>query len=134
MNNKGFTLIELIVTIALLAIILTISFVSITAVINSNKEEQCNNLVNSIKSASEEYVSDNRYNSEFIKSVRNKSITIDGSVLVNNNYLNGTIINPFNNEEIVSNSIKITITLNNDYTVSSISIDEPAVLKECKNK
>ena len=133
MNNKGFTLIELIVTIALLAIILTISFVSITAVINSNKEEQCNNLVNSIKSASEEYVSDNRYNSEFIKSVRNKSITIDGSYLVNNNYLNGSIVNPFNNKEIDASSIKLTITLNNDYTVSSISIDEPAVLKECKN-
>ena len=133
MNNKGFTLIELIVTIALLAIILTISFVSITAVINSNKEEQCNNLVNSIKSASEEYVSDNRYNSEFIKSVRNKIITIYGSVLVNNNYLNGSIVNPFNNKEIDASSIKLTITLNNDYTVSSISIDEPAVLKECKN-
>ncbi len=133
MNNKGFTLIELIVTIALLAIILTISFVSITAVINSNKEEQCNNLVNSIKSASEEYVSDNRYNSKFIKSVKNKSITIDGSYLVNNNYLNGAIVNPFNNKEIDASSIKLTITLNNDYTVSSISIDEPAVLKECKN-
>ena len=133
MNNKGFTLIELIVTIALLAIILTISFVSITAVINSNKEEQCNNLVNSIKSASEEYVSDNRYNSKFIKSVKNKSITIDGSYLVNNNYLNGSIVNPFNNKEIDASSIKLTITLNNDYTVSSISIDEPAVLKECKN-
>lgn len=133
MNNKGFTLIELIVTIALLAIILTISFVSITAVINSNKEEQCNNLVNSIKSASEEYVSDNRYNSEFIKSVRNKIITIYGSVLVNNNYLNGSIVNPFNNKEIDASSIKLTITLSNDYTVSLISIDEPAVLKECKN-
>ena len=134
MNNKGFTLIELIVTIALLAIILTISFVSITAVINSNKEEQCNNLVNSIKSASEEYVSDNRYNSEFNNKVdENKKVIINGNNLVDSNYLNGAIVNPFNNEKIDSNGIKITITLNNDYTVSSISIDEPAVLKECKN-
>ena len=90
-------------------------------------------MFNSIKSASEEYVSDNRYNSKFIKSVKNKSITIDGSYLVNNNYLNGSIVNPFNNKEIDASSIKLPITLNNDYTVSSISIDEPAVLKECKN-
>ena len=51
MNNKGFTLVELIATIALLAIISIISFVSINAVIDSSKINECNALVNSIKSA-----------------------------------------------------------------------------------
>ncbi len=38
MNNKGFTMIELLVTIALLAIVSTISVISITAFVNKSKE------------------------------------------------------------------------------------------------
>ena len=52
MNRKGFTLIELVATIALLANIAIISFVSINGVIDKSKIDNCKSLVSNIKSAS----------------------------------------------------------------------------------
>ena len=124
MNKKGFTLIELLVTISLIAILSLISFVSINAVIKQNKINNCNTLVNSIKSATSEYVSDNRY----------KSLDIDNfkaSKLVNGNYLSSPIINPFTKEEINPDTIIIGIELNSDYTLKTATISAPNVLINC---
>ena len=115
MNNKGFTLIELIATIALLAVIALISFVSINEVLSQSEVSDCENLISSIKSATKEYVSDNRY--DII------STSISTWDLVNNKYLTGPIVNPFNNKEDITNSINIIITLKNDYTVDTITIE-----------
>ena len=41
MNNKGFTMVELIATIALLSVIMVISFVSINAVLDNSKINEC---------------------------------------------------------------------------------------------
>ena len=85
MNNKGFTLVELIATIALLSIIAIISFVSISGILQKSKINDCNNLLVSIKSATKEYISDNRYNDTFISSVSTedgkKIVEFDASVL-----------------------------------------------------
>ena len=61
MNKKGFTIVELLVTVALLAIISIISVISITSFINKNKENNYEILKNTILEASKEYVTDNRY-------------------------------------------------------------------------
>lgn len=125
MNNKGFTLIELLATVALLAIIVTISFVSINSMIKQNKVNNCETIVNNLKSATSEYVSDNRYKDLNINNFTAK-------VLVDNNYLKGKIKNPFNNSDIKAEDIKILIELNDDYTLKSATITAPNVLKECK--
>lgn len=118
LNNKGFTLIELIITIALLSVISIISFVSINEVIEKNKIENCENLKKSIISAAKDYVSDNRYN--FLDS-NDKNIDVDD--LIGGSYLNGKIVNPFNNEEINNaDNVKITIELNDDYTAKKVII------------
>lgn len=123
MNNKGFTLIELIITIALLAVISIISFVSINGVIEKNRIENCENLRKSIISAAKEYVSDNRYDSLFVDSVGGMKVNITAQKLINNNNLSGKIVNPFNNEEINNaENVKITIELNNDYTAKKVII------------
>lgn len=121
MNNKGFTLIEIMATIAILGVIAIISFVSVTAIIKSNKIDQCNNIIESIKIASTEYVSDNRYNSDFIRDVSNNTITISGSTLLAYHYLNNPIKDPFTKED-KTNSISITINLKDDYTVNTVSV------------
>lgn len=126
MNRRGFTLIELLVTISLLAIISLISFVSINKVIEQNKINNCQTIVNNIKNATSEYISDNRY----------KNLIIDNftaKILVNGNYLSSPIINPFTKEEINPDSILISIELNSDYTLKKATISEPAVLKECND-
>lgn len=126
MNNRGFTLIELIITIALLSIIAVISFVSINNVIEDSKINDCNTLVNNIKSAVMEYVSDNRYNEDafsycsFTDPNAICNVTILGSDLTSLKYLSSPIVNPFDNDEIITpDSITIEVNLKNDYTISN---------------
>ena len=116
MNNKGFTLIELIATIALLAIMALISFVSITKVLENRKTNDCKTLIENIKIATKEYVSDNRYNN-----VDSSKITID--MLKENNYLKGNITNPYTGDDVDSSSIKISVTLNENYTVKDVLVE-----------
>ena len=138
MNKKGFTLIELLAVIVLLAVITSISFVSITAAINKGKESSCKSIQDSIKSAAIEYVSDNRYKSSFTTNGYNataKTKTINAETLINNNYLS-EITNPFNKQKVTdTNSINIKATLNDDFTVKSISItsDDNKWIETCQN-
>lgn len=62
MNNRGFTLVELLVTIVLLGVIASISFVSINAAIKKADKNTYKNTVGEIKVAAKQYASDNRYN------------------------------------------------------------------------
>ena len=133
MNNKGFTLIELLATIALLAVIATISFVAISGVIEQGKVRDCEILVNNINSATSEYVSDNRYDKEFIGIVSDNAAIIDASYLTGGNYLKGDIINPFNKVKITPSTIKINITLNDNYTVKQVKVLNNNVEINCEN-
>lgn len=132
MNNKGFTLIELLATIALLAVIATISFVAISGVIEQGKVRDCETLVNNIKSATNEYVSDNRYNNIF----SSKVATINASDLTSENYLKGDIINPFTKKKLEESDIEkiqINITLNDNYTVKQVKVLNNNVEINCEN-
>lgn len=125
MNNTGFTLIELIATIALLGIIAVISFVSISGVVKKSKVNDCENLVMSIKSAVKEYVSDNRYNPDF--SVSN--------IKVSDLNLSGSLVNPFTKEALTINDIIIEVTLKSNYTVDMVNIkNSNGNLVECKDE
>lgn len=60
-NNKGFTLVELIATIVILAIIVSIGAFSITSIIKSSKEKDYQLLVKNILDASELYYQECKY-------------------------------------------------------------------------
>ena len=120
MKNKGFTLIELIATIALLGILALISFVSISKVIENSKDRECQTLVKSIKTATKEYASDHRYDGTFNKF----EVTIKADALTTNNYLSSPITNPYDkNQTIEPVNIEIAIELNDDYTVKNVIVD-----------
>ena len=55
MNNKGFTLVELLGTIVILSIIVGISSYSIITVLNNTKKNNYKFLIDEIKKASEAY-------------------------------------------------------------------------------
>ena len=136
MNNRGFTLIELITTIALLAVIAIISFISISRVIEQSKVNDCNSIASNIKTAAMEYAADNRYNNTFVSNTsrdENNNIIYEltADELVNKNYLNGKIINPFTKDEILPNDIFLTIVLNDGYATKSVIIEGPDVLNTC---
>lgn len=117
MNKRGFTLVELLATIVLLSIISVISYVSISSVIKKNKVNNCRNLIKSIEGASKEYVSDNRYN---FTNRDDKVITAED--LFRGNYLKNEIMDPFTNEKVNSENVKIIISLKSDYTIEKIQI------------
>ena len=124
---------ELIATIALLAVIAMISFVAISGVIKSNNTRECETLKGNIESAARDYASDNRYDKSFINGIVKYETDIvkyetkiNIQVLLNNNYLKGPIKNPYtmkNYSVKELEGIKIIIEFNNDYTVKSTKVD-----------
>ena len=125
LNKKGFTLVELIATIVVLALVVSISAYAITNIINSAKEKNYELLIKNIKDASETYYQECKYSN-------NSGITCDDTVtlqdLVNYGYLkgNGTkddkmeIVNPKNNEYIGECSIAVKYE-NGKLTIESMS-------------
>lgn len=56
MNKKGFTLVELLAVIVILAVILTIAVPNMVKIINKSKEDTYNNQVTMIKNAADKYL------------------------------------------------------------------------------
>lgn len=118
MNNRGFTLIELIVTIALLALISTISVSVIGNIRGKHNVNSYYELLKNVESAAKLYVTDNRYNlksidsSINIKCPNNNTFTISLQQLVDNGYLttdnNG--IKNFDGNTLTLSENKVTVT------------------------
>lgn len=119
LNKKGFTLVELIATIVVLALVVSISAYAITNIINSAKEKNYELLIKNIKDASETYYQECKYsNNSGIICNYNETLqeyTVTLQELVNYGYLkgNGTkdnkmeIINPKDNKNIGACSIAV---------------------------
>lgn len=60
-NNKGFTLIEALLVIAIIGILLLALIPNIITIINKNKEKSCISTRDSIISAAKMYVAENKY-------------------------------------------------------------------------
>ena len=62
LNNKGFTLVEVLAVVVILSILIAIMVPNVNYLINKNKEDNYKSLKSSIISAAKVYISDNRYN------------------------------------------------------------------------
>lgn len=120
MNNKGFTLIEMIMVIAILAMLAVLTTPNVIKMINKNKADNYNSVIDSIVSSCDLYTSDNRYNLSFNNTCPTESesstiteistfITLQD--LVNSKDISTPIRNECTNEELNYDTIKITITL-----------------------
>ncbi len=128
-NNLGFTLVELIATIVILALVMGISTYSISAIINNAKEKNYELLINNIKDAAETYYQEckyNEYTNDMGITCSSDSITTLGD-LVMYGYLKSNdpdssssqkIVNPKNDEDITTCQIKIT---NNNGNITVIA-------------
>lgn len=133
-NNKGFTLVELIATIVVLALVMSFGSYTIVNIINKSKEENYNLLLEEIKNAGELYYQECKYsNNSGITCVKNNnSYEIKLGDLVKYGYLKGnssdnnadyTLVNTKNDANI--SECKIRITYNDGKVeVESISSDE----------
>ena len=118
MNNKGFTLIEMIMVIAILAMLAVLTTPNVIKMINKNKADNYNSVIDSIVSSCDLYVSDNRYKLRFnntcsgdYEATPNVSTYITLQDLVNSKDISTPIRNECTNEELNYDTIKITITL-----------------------
>ena len=103
MNNKGFTLTELLASVAILAVISTIAVVSYSKVMKDNKIKQCEQKILFIEKQAIKYLSDNP---EFLHNSNSIDININEAIniLVDNNYLSNDeedndTINPITESE-----------------------------------
>lgn len=110
MNKKGFTLIETVMVIAILALLMLILVPNVISLINKNNIKSCQNLEASIKNAAKVYVTNNKYQLGFNCNTSEKTSTVTISIqnLIDSGDLklqNNELVNPKNNEVIQPNEI-----------------------------
>lgn len=117
-NNKGFTLIELIATLVLLVLVMGIGVFSITKIIENSKNKDYELLIKNIKDASEVYYHECKYGS-VDSNIINGCDDLDNvelGTLVKYGYLTGnskindgkyTLVNPNDGKSIIDCIIKI---------------------------
>ena len=146
LNRKGFTLVELLAVVVILSVLLAIMIPSVNYLIDINKENNYNNLKESILGAAKIYMSDNRYNvtldyqdegglcvsgeiDEEVHKINNNEINgqITLEMLVSNNYIttnkDGYIINPMDNTalDLTANYVEVKYQCSTkDYTYTLI--------------
>ena len=98
MNKKGFTLIEVIMVIAIIAILSLILIPNVMVLIDKNKERSCEKMIDNIESAAKMYVNQNKDEVGVECSGTPKEITL--KTLVDAGYLGGELVNPINKEKI----------------------------------
>ena len=132
-SKNGFTLVELLVTLVILAIVMSIGGYAIIQVVNGSKKEDYNTLVSNIKSAAEtyyqecKYVNKNQTVNGILCNNTNDTYTLTLGSLVSYGYLTGNngnlgIVNPKDNVDIKDCSINIkynSSTSKVDVTVNS---------------
>lgn len=105
MNKKGFTLIETIMVIAILALLMLILVPNVISLINKNNIKSCQNLEASIKNAAKVYVANNKYQLGFScnASETTSIVKIPIQDLIDSGDLklqNDNLVNPKNNSTI----------------------------------
>lgn len=115
MNNKGFTLIELIAIIGLLAIIILISVPNFTNQIEWSKKNNYDNFISDLCLAAESYVNHSDQESNFKNAGDTISINIED--LKSNGYIKSNLKNPKTNE-VLTSSDTLIVTLTEDLTYS----------------
>ena len=116
MNKKGFTLIETIMVIAILALLMLILVPNVISLINKNNIKSCQNLKASIENAAKVYVTNNKYQLGFScnanASETTSIVTIPIQDLINSGDLKLTdnkLVNPVSGKDIpLSSKIKVT--------------------------
>jgi len=105
MNRKGFTLVEVLLVIAILAFLLIILVPNVFVLIDKNNVKSCENLKKNIESSAKVYVTNNKYYLGFGCDETNNTKEITLQELVDSGDLSlnssGKIINPITDQEIL---------------------------------
>lgn len=114
LNNKGFSLVEVLAVVVIMGVLATIMVPIVADVINKNKSDNYENSIKSIISAAKLYISDNRYELslgdecvEGYREVSKNDEIVNGKIivetLVDGEYLSSNI------KKLTNNNKKINI-------------------------
>lgn len=112
MNKKGFTLVEILVSIGLLALLGSVIAISLNRVFKDNNIKNYNEYVEKIKSSAMLYVNNTIDIINDLNDSSFKIITIGN--LIDNGYLKDNVINPSTSETVDKNE-KIKVYYNSDH-------------------
>ena len=139
--KKGFTLVELLAVIAILATILGMIVISVSYYSGKRKNKDYNNIKEIIEKNTEQLI---KTNTNYSTKVDNKLQTQDDAckitydVLINNNLMTDDTKNPVTGKNIDSRSyVKVSIDSSYDYNFEFVYVDDdkPAseILDNCLN-
>ena len=127
-NNKGFTLVEVLAVVAIIAIIGLIAIPNVISSINTGKKASYNTMIGNIKIAAQTLFEEVENNGSLDGvSVSGNTMTTNLQVLIDNGFLSGTkgsgdtkkhIINPKNNKDMGNCSISIVKSVDANYKVT----------------
>ena len=126
LNNKGFTLVELIATVVLLSLVISLGAVSITAVIKNSKEKNYELLIKEIKDAVEEQYIECQFSNNSAIEDACPSKQADGYYhiqlqdLVDNGFLKGN--STIKSNDVDQNGKFILVNPNDDKKISECKI------------
>lgn len=117
-NKKGFTLIELVAVVTLLAAITLVSVPSIVNTLKKNEEKEYKEFETVLKRATELYVERNRSLYPELNNIGG-TVDVEAETLINEGYLKQSLKNP--NDDIPLVNYRVNIKVDNDqifiYTV-----------------
>lgn len=118
-KKSGFTLIEIIVAIAILGIILLLVIPEMSKIVDDKKVSACNSISKTIEDAAQSYV---YFNTEIVDSaiLSDNQFEISISALQSEGLLDTDLVNPITDENITGS---IIITKNDNQYIYSIPLN-----------
>lgn len=130
MNKKGFTLIETVITIAILAMLSLLLIPTISNLINTQKDNSIDEIINSIETSALNYAKENKWNLDWITCINEQDEQeISINELVAQNYLSKAPKHPKTNE-IIDQTYTVTIIYN--CTNKTFDIDSTTLKEKLK--
>ena len=133
-NKKGFTLVEIIITLAIVITITTVAVGSYIGISSQKKKEEWKLVQNQIETAAEQYFSSNKYLYEGLYDDASKTLSANISVgkLVKEDYLN-KIVDPTTGKQVsYCSEIQVTIK-NGKYSGKFVGNQKSDDEESCKN-
>lgn len=123
-NNKGFTLVELIITIVIMIALLAIAIISFVNISNRKKEEAYSDVKKQIEQAAEDFFEVNKYFLNGLEDNNKDSNTkVSLGKLVKEDYLN-SVTNPIDNKKLSYCSYVLVTKINGSYKYEFVKTDD----------
>jgi len=135
LNNKGFTLVEVIAVVVILAILAILLVPNVSSLLNRGGNEAYDNLKKSILVAAKEYVNDNRYSETKIETVCVETLVVNGYLSSSGVNEDGTgyIVDPRNrNKRLNLTQSCVTVTFDSEKKDYSFSLSDDDLKWEWK--